>query len=65
MRRTSYLMPLAMIIMAVVALYSVSTRPRFQEYRKVDVVTLVASGLLVGVAVASILSIRQGRSDKR
>jgi len=51
MRRIPF-QSIAMVVMGIIALYTVTIRPSFQAYRMVDVVTLVASGVLFGVGIA-------------
>jgi len=60
MRRSPYFRPIAMVVMGIIALYNVSTRPSFQTYRMVDIVTLVASGMLFGVGFAKLASVIRG-----
>jgi hypothetical protein len=43
------------IIIGISALMTVVSRPRFSEYRTVDVLELVTSGMCFGVALATLL----------
>jgi uncharacterized membrane protein len=54
MRRRPYFVPIAMIVLGMIALYNLTQRPSFQAYRMVDAFTLVAVGMLVGVALTQL-----------
>jgi len=49
---------LPLIVVALIALYTVIHSPRFVQFRAVDVVLLLAVGLCLGVAL-SLLLLRQ------
>jgi membrane associated rhomboid family serine protease len=47
--------PAILVILGVVALMNVVRNPRFEVFHTVDVLSLIASGLCFGVALALIL----------
>ena len=47
---------IVLIAIGLVALYAVMHSPRFEQFRTVDVVLLVAAGLCFGVAFSLLLS---------
>jgi hypothetical protein len=46
------------------ALFTVVSRPRFQTYQTVDVISLVASGLCFGVALVGLARILRGTAER-
>ncbi len=53
-----------LIVVGAIGIFSLTARPRFQTYRTVDVLQLVASGMCFGVALARIM-IAVGRRTLR
>jgi len=61
MRRKPYFLPIFMTFMGIAVFFNVAGRPSFQEYRAVDVLTLIGVGMMFGVAVASTMFMVRGR----
>jgi hypothetical protein len=60
MRRKPYFAPIFMLVLGVSVLANVAGRPSFQTYRTVDVLSLIAVGMLFGVAITSTAFILRG-----
>ncbi len=51
-----------LIVVGLIGVFSLTTRPRFQAFHTVDVLQLIVSGMCFGVALARLLSaVRGGR----
>ncbi|HYB60579.1 MAG TPA: hypothetical protein VEH50_03780 [Methylomirabilota bacterium] len=59
-RRKTLAAILIPVILGLVGLLTVMQRPRFQAFRTVDVVQLVASGMCLGVALVGVVAALRG-----
>ncbi|MFZ0921940.1 MAG: hypothetical protein WA020_02675, partial [Candidatus Acidiferrales bacterium] len=57
--RTLWVSTLVLIVIGSVGFLNLSQRPRFQAFRTVDVLQLLATGMCYGVALAGILALRR------
>lgn len=53
--------PFIVLFIGLVGLFSLTERPRFEMYRTVDVIQLIASGMCFGVALILLIMIFRGR----
>ena len=63
-RLKPYFVPLFQVFFGLFALLNVASRPRFEAFRMVDVVTLIGVGMCFGAAIVSlVMLIRDRRSN--
>ncbi len=51
-----------LIVVGLIGVFSLTTRPRFQAFHTVDVLQLIVSGMCFGVALARLMVAIRGRS---
>ena len=62
-RRRRFAMAVIPAVIGLSGLLTVISRPRFQMYRTVDVLELVASGLCFGIAFIGLVRLFRGLDD--
>jgi hypothetical protein len=63
-RRRRPIIPVLMpAILGLIFFFTVISRPRFQIYHTVDVLQLLATGMLLGATLAGLLRILRGRGQ--
>lgn len=50
-----------LIVIGLIGIFSLTTRPRFQAFHTVDILQLVVSGMCFGVALARLIGPGRGR----
>lgn len=50
-----------MLFVAIIVFSNIATRPSFQRYRVVDVMTLIGVGMMMGVAISSTAFLAGGK----